>query len=112
MRPLKNVWSFPFRLNAVCSHSSACSVASDSCDPMDCSLPGSSVHGIFQLRIPEWFAISYSRESPQPRDQIKFPTFPELQVDSLPAEPLGKSSEMMHKASDRDFSSFSHSLWA
>ena len=31
------------------------------CDSMDCSLPGSSVHGIFQVRILEWVAISYSR---------------------------------------------------
>ena len=31
------------------------------CDPMNCSLPGSSIHGIFQARILEWFAISYSR---------------------------------------------------
>ena len=31
------------------------------CDPMDSSLPGSSVHGIFQARILEWVAISYSR---------------------------------------------------
>ena len=31
------------------------------CNPMDCSLPGSSVHGIFQARILEWVAISYSR---------------------------------------------------
>ena len=31
------------------------------CDPMDCSPPGFSVHGIFQARIPEWVAISYSR---------------------------------------------------
>ena len=31
------------------------------CDPMDCSLPGSSVHGIFQARILEWVSISYSR---------------------------------------------------
>ena len=37
------------------------SVVSDSCDPMDCSLPGSSVHGIFQGRILEWVAISFSR---------------------------------------------------
>ena len=29
-------------------------------DPMDCSLPGSSVHGIFQARIPEWVAIAFS----------------------------------------------------
>ena len=38
-------------------------------DPIDCSLPGSSVHGIFQARILEWVAISYSRESSQPRDR-------------------------------------------
>ena len=35
----------------------------DSNDAMDCSLPGSSVHGISQARILEWFAISSSRES-------------------------------------------------
>ena len=34
------------------------SVVSNSCDPMDCSLPGSSVHGIFQARVLEWGAIS------------------------------------------------------
>ena len=39
------------------------------CDPMDCSLPGSSVHGIFQARMLEWGAISFSRGSSQPRDQ-------------------------------------------
>ena len=38
------------------------------CDPMDCSLPGSSVHGILQARILEWVAISFSRGSSQPRD--------------------------------------------
>ena len=38
-------------------------------NPMDYSLPGSSVHGIFQARILEWVAVSYSRGSPQPRDQ-------------------------------------------
>ena len=36
--------------------------------PMDCSPPGSSVHGIFQERILEWFAISFSRGSSQPMD--------------------------------------------
>ena len=30
------------------------------CDPMDCSLPGSSAHGIFQARVPEWVAIAFS----------------------------------------------------
>ena len=33
------------------------------CDPMDCSLPGSSVHGILQATILEWVAISFSRGS-------------------------------------------------
>ena len=37
-------------------------------DPMDCSLPGSSIHGIFQARVLEWAAISFSRRSSQPRD--------------------------------------------
>ena len=41
------------------------------CDPMDCSLPGSSVHGIFQARVLEWVVISFSRGSSQPRDQTQ-----------------------------------------
>ena len=39
------------------------------CDPMDYSLPGSSVHVSFQARILDWAAISFSRGSSQPRDQ-------------------------------------------
>ena len=42
----------------------------DSCDPMECSLPGSSVHGISQARLLEWVAISSSNGSSRPRDQI------------------------------------------
>ena len=38
------------------------------CDPMGCSLPGPPVHGIFQVRILEWVAISFSRRSSWPRD--------------------------------------------
>ena len=38
------------------------------CDPMDCSPPGSSIHGISQARILEWVAISFSGGSSQPRD--------------------------------------------
>ena len=41
------------------------------CNPMDCSLPRFSVHGIFQARIPEWVAISFSRGSSQPRDRTQ-----------------------------------------
>ena len=39
----------------------SCWVVSNSCDPMDCSLPGSSVHRIFHARILEWVVISFSR---------------------------------------------------
>ena len=39
------------------------------CDPMNGSLPESSVHGISQARILEWVAISFSRRSFRPRDQ-------------------------------------------
>ena len=41
------------------------------CSPMDCSPPSSSVHGIFQARILEWVAISYSRGSSWLRDRTR-----------------------------------------
>ena len=41
------------------------------CNPMDSSQPGSSVHGIFQVRILEWVAISFSRGSCRPRDRTR-----------------------------------------
>ena len=41
------------------------------CDTMNCNLPGSSVHGIFQARILEWVSISFSRGSSQPRDRTR-----------------------------------------
>ena len=47
----------------------SCSVCLTLCNPTDCNLPGSSVHGIFQARILEWVAISFSRGSAQPRDR-------------------------------------------
>ena len=49
---------------AVLSHS----VVSDFVTPMDCSLPGSSAHGILQARILEWVAIPFSRGSSQSRE--------------------------------------------
>ena len=41
------------------------------CNPMDCSLSGSSVHGIFQARILEWIAISFTRGSSWPRNRTQ-----------------------------------------
>ena len=43
------------------------------CNPMDCSPPGSSVHGTLQVRVLEWVAISFSRGSCQPRDRTWVP---------------------------------------
>ena len=51
-----------------CCHCSVAQSCLTLCDPEDCSLPGSSVHGILQARILEWAAISFSRGSLQPRD--------------------------------------------
>ena len=50
---------------------------------MDCSLSGSSVHGIFQVKVLEWIAISFSRGSSQPRNR----TWVIPQADALPSEP-------------------------
>ena len=41
------------------------------CDPMDCRLSGSSIHGIFQARVLEWIAISFSRGSSRPRNRTR-----------------------------------------
>ena len=53
------------------------------CHLMDCSLPGSSVHGISQAKILEWVAIPFSRD---PSDAGIEPKSPPLQADSLPPE--------------------------
>ena len=54
------------------------------CDPMDCSPPDFSVHGILQGRKREWVAISFSGDLPDPGFK---PRTPALQADSLPSEP-------------------------
>ena len=58
--------------------------------PIDCSPPGSSVHGILQARIPEWVVISFSRGSSRPRDQTASLTcLLHWQVGSLSLAPRG-----------------------
>ena len=52
------------------------------CNPMDCSLPGSSVHVILQAKILEWVPILFSRDLPNPRIKPRPST---LQADSLPS---------------------------
>ena len=59
---------------------------SDSCNPVDCSPPGSSVYGILQARILEWVAISSPGDFPNPGIE---PESPALQVDSSPLSHQG-----------------------
>ena len=59
-------WFLANQQLSVCMHAQSCLIL---CNPMDCSTQVFSVHGIFQARILEWIAISFSRKSSQPRDQ-------------------------------------------
>ena len=58
------------------------------CDPMNCSPPDSSVHGIFQAGVLEWVAISFSKRIFLTQGSI--PDLLHWQEDSLPSEPPGK----------------------
>ena len=63
------------------------------CDPLDCSLPGSSVHGIFQAGILEWITMPSSRGSFCPRDGTCISSiYLNWQADFLPLAPPGKHS--------------------
>ena len=56
-------WSglpFPSPMHESAKRKWSCSVVSNSSNPMDCSLPGSSIHGIFQAKVLEWGAIAFS----------------------------------------------------
>ena len=57
------------------------------CDPMDCSLPGCSAHGILQARKLEWETVPLLRDLPNPGIKPRSCT---LQAGSLPSEPPGK----------------------
>ena len=59
------------------------------CNPMDCRLPDSYVSGIFQARILEWVAISFSRDLPAQGSNLRLLYLPHWQADSLPLSHLG-----------------------
>ena len=59
------------------------------CNPMDCSLPASSVHGILQARILEWVAMPSSRGSSWPRDQTHVSCVSCIAGRFFTTEPLG-----------------------
>ena len=54
------------------------------CSAMDCSLPDFSIRGIFQARVPEWVAISFTRGSSWPRDQTQVFHFAGIRLSSDP----------------------------
>ena len=68
------------------------SFMSNFCDPppMDCSPPGSSVHGISQARILEWVTISFSRDLATQRLNLYLLHLLLWQADCLPLVPVGK----------------------
>ena len=85
VQPLwKTVWRFPMQ---ACSVTKLCLTL---CDPMDCSPPGFSVHEIFQARILEYIAISFSGGLPNPELQ---PTSSALVGRFFTIEPPRESSE-------------------
>ena len=55
----------------ICMHAQALQSCPTLCDPVDCSSPDSSVHGILQTRTLEWVAIPFSRGSSRPRNQTQ-----------------------------------------
>ena len=73
-------------------------VVSNSCDPKDCSPPGSSVHGILQARRLEWGATSFSRGSSRPRDRTQVSWIGK--ADELPTELWGKPPVSPAKSTD------------
>ena len=97
-KPAFSLSSFTFIIKRLFSSSlfpaiCVCMLVAQSCstlyDLTDCSLPGSSVHGILQERILKWVAIPFSRGSDLPDPGIKLGS-PRLQADSLPSEPPEK----------------------
>ena len=73
-------------LNSTCMHTQSLSHVW-LCYPTDCSLSGSSVHGILLARILEWVTISFSRGSSRPKDQTRH--LLHCQADSVPLRHLG-----------------------
>ena len=65
------------------------------CDPMDCSLPGSSVHGILQARILSGLPFPSPGDLPNPGFE---PRFPALQADALTTEPPEKPQSHYQKS--------------
>ena len=70
-----------------CVHAKSLHSCPTLCNPIDCSLPGSSAHGFLQAEILEWVAMSSFRESSPPRDRTQIS---HRAGGFFPAEPVGK----------------------
>ena len=85
------MWTLYFWLLYIPQYACMCPKFLQSCltlsNTMDCSPPGSSVHGILQARILEWVVMPSSGWSSQPRDQTCISYFLHWQVSSLPLAP-------------------------
>ena len=68
------------------------------CDPVGCSLPGSSVHRILQAGVLKWVAISFSRGSSQPRDWTHVSCLLHWQMSSLPLAPPAEKAMAPHSS--------------
>ena len=66
--PLANRWENDYDSESESEVSQLCPTL---CDPMDRSIPGSSIHGIFQARVLEWVAVSFSRGYSRPRNRMQ-----------------------------------------
>ena len=78
------------RLNHMCVLAKSLQLCLTFFYPMDCRLPGSSVHGILWARILEWVAMPSSRRPSLPRNWTHVSCFLHWQVGSLPIVPTGK----------------------
>ena len=75
-------------------HANSLQLCPTLCNPMDCSLPGSSVHGILQARILEWLSCSPPGDLSDPGIEPTSPAAPALQVDCLPLSPWGSPTHI------------------
>ena len=80
---------------ALCSVTVVVSDCIDCCNPIDCSPPGSSVHGILQTRIVEWIAMPFSKGSSQPRGQDRVSCISYIAGRFFTAEPPGKPNTII-----------------
>ena len=110
-------WNFPGKNTG--KESEVAQLCPALCNPVDCSLPGSSVHGIFQAIVLEWIAISFSSGSSQPRDgtQVsrivdrRFTIWATREVCILPGDLPDPGNELMSPASPASTGGFFTS-WA